>query len=130
MRTPLLVRRPSGFTLVELLVVMAIIAVLIALLLPAIQMARETARATTCKNKLKQIIIASHAAHDSYRALPPLGAETDVSVITVGPYANPNGRGNTWAFLLLPFLEQDSLSRAAAGDGGLNFEMQLSRGSK
>ena len=38
----------SGFTLVELLVVIFIIAVLIALLLPAVQQAREAARRATC----------------------------------------------------------------------------------
>jgi prepilin-type N-terminal cleavage/methylation domain-containing protein len=99
------VRFFHAFTLVELLVVIAIIGVLIALLLPAVQAAREAARRMTCANHLKQIGIAVHNFHDTFKGLPPTNPYV---VSSAGTQPSENGVLGIWA-ILFPFIEQQSL---------------------
>jgi len=60
----------AAFTLVEMIVVMAVLALLVALFLPAIQQSREAARGVTCRNHIRQLILATHAFEASYRHYP------------------------------------------------------------
>lgn len=92
----------AGFTLVELLVVLAIIGVLSSLLLPAVQMAREAARRTTCKNNMRQVALATHNFENVRRVLP---------------YATrdrlPGDDTDTWStgfIQVMPFIERDDIA--------------------
>lgn len=63
---------PGGFTMIELLVVLAILIILAMLLLPAIQGAREKGSASVCASNLRQIAGLSFAvANDLNGKLPP-----------------------------------------------------------
>jgi prepilin-type N-terminal cleavage/methylation domain-containing protein len=81
----------SGFTLVELLVVISIIALLASLLLPGLSRAREYAYFTRCKNNLRQIGIGvSIYAGDNKGRLPE-------GEISCGGNPNPGGYWGDWS---------------------------------
>jgi prepilin-type N-terminal cleavage/methylation domain-containing protein len=61
----------AGFTIVELLVVVAVIAVLAGLLLAGVGSARDSARRTTCISNLRQIGHAVRMYIDDYGDRPP-----------------------------------------------------------
>ena len=65
-----------GFTLVELLVVVAVIGILIGMLFPAVQAVRQAARKTSCNNNIRQIIIASQN-YETSNARFPMAAQED-----------------------------------------------------
>ncbi len=94
-----------AFSLVELMVVLAIIGILIALLLPAVQQARETARRFQCSNNLKQIGLALHNYHNTYKAFPPLLVHNS----TISPQTGFYSGWWSWYVRILPFVEQKPL---------------------
>ena len=100
--------RPGGFTLVELMVVIAIIGTLVGLLLPAVQSSREAARRMSCTNKLKQIAMAFHSYEAARKILPALKRSSNC---TASPYGEAGMANRSWVPDVLPYVEEESLLR-------------------
>ena len=96
----------KGFTLIEVIVVIAIIGIIVALLLPAVSKIRATALRMQSVNNLKQCALALHNFADtSGGELPTLsGRERGC----------PN-RGESLFFALLPYLEEENLYQGMKG---------------
>ncbi len=90
-------RPRGGFSLVELLAVVAILGTLVSLMLPALQSVRESARRAACSNHLRQMGIALANYESSRRAFPP-------------GHDALTGRDHAWSSFILPFIEEAQLA--------------------
>jgi prepilin-type N-terminal cleavage/methylation domain-containing protein/prepilin-type processing-associated H-X9-DG protein len=113
--TPLPARGRTGFTLIEMVVVLAISGVLMAMLLPAVQSAREAARRLECVTNLKQIGLALHRYQLTQQSLP-LGSSP-----TRYPGTGSPGARHSWSVhgQILGEMEQQTLYNAINFDWGV-----------
>ncbi|MDR3233427.1 MAG: DUF1559 domain-containing protein [Planctomycetaceae bacterium] len=111
----------TGFTLVELLVVISIISMLAGLLLPAIQAAREAGRRTACMSNQSNVAFALLNYDHTRGHLPPLraplfygGSQGGVSVAAGEALTGTSAASATfptelcWVGFLLPYVEQNN----------------------
>ena len=94
----------AGFTVIELIVVMAVIGILVALIAPAIQNAREASRRAQCQNNLRQIGIGLNA-HEAARGQYPSGS----SVPRAHPKPPVMNSSVSICYQLLPYMDQRPL---------------------
>ncbi|QEG37883.1 DUF1559 family PulG-like putative transporter [Bythopirellula goksoeyrii] len=129
MKTTTPVRR--GFTLVELLIVIAIIGTLVGLLLPAVNAARERARQGQCLNNLKELGtgLVSYATDGKgvfpgwaqLQKLDPSNSN-DLYIDTVSQRDKGNDIAISWAAKILPRLDQQGLwEQLITNNGGAGF---------
>ena len=104
----------QGFTVVELLVVVAIMGTLVGLLLPAVQQARQSAARLQCQGNLRQIGIALLSYAEARHGLPFASGRP-----RPGTVAHLEGREETgidyirpqsWAIAILPYIEEGALA--------------------
>ena len=114
--------RRTGFSLVELICVVALIGILIAMIFPAVQATREAARSTSCRNRIRQLTLGVLNYESANGIIPPgtLGfAQTvqmnrsefdDIRTNAASPYYLHKNQNTSWIAFVLPFLEQDALA--------------------
>ena len=96
-------RKQMGFTLLELLVVIAVIAVLAAITMPAVQSARITAQQAACASNMRQLGVAMLAYANDHDMRLPGTSHTEVV-------------GRTWIYTLSEYLGEVDAVRICPAD--------------
>ncbi len=126
----------SGFTLVELLVVISIIGILMALLIPAVNAARETARRNTCSTQLNNLAKAAIQYEmakkkfpgwlNNFGTFPATTMTGDPSNPEGGTVSGPHKKIGSWVVSLLPYLDAQPAYEIWTQD---KYPIQIANGS-
>jgi len=105
-------KEPAGWTIIELLIVLAILAILIGLLLAAIQKVRESAAIVSCQHNLKDLVLAVHTYHQDHHTMPPYASGRAGEIF------------GSWYIHLLPYVGNMAMyetirAGSEASDGGV-----------
>jgi prepilin-type N-terminal cleavage/methylation domain-containing protein/prepilin-type processing-associated H-X9-DG protein len=99
--------KKHGFTLVELLTVIAIIALLAAILFPVFGRVRESARRSSCQSNLKQIGLGMLQYVQDYDQKFPFAVQCNAGPDPTLCYGNNNWMG--WSVLIQPYTKSTQL---------------------
>jgi len=97
----------GGFTLYELLVILAILAILAGLMLPAVRRVREPAMRAQCTNNLK-VLMLGHSSYESTEMTATARPREHFPPGCSGPGSTPEER-LSWMTTILPYIEQAKL---------------------
>lgn len=104
-----------GFTLVELIVVVAVVATLVGLIVPAVQRARLAAARAECQSNLRQIGLALDGHVTARRAYPFVSGRPRPGSVEHLDSRPEDGAGwvrpQSWAMSILPYMEETVLAR-------------------
>jgi prepilin-type N-terminal cleavage/methylation domain-containing protein len=117
-----------GFTLIELVVVIAIIGLLIGLLIPGVQAGREDSRRAHCQNNLSQIGLAFLLHHDEFKHFPTGGWGWNWTGDPDFGFGKRQPGG--WAYNVLPFLDEAAVHDLGKGLNFTTKEKQLALGQQ
>ncbi len=135
-----------GFTLVELLVVVAIIALLISILLPALNKAQKTARNVVCQANLRQYAIFGTAYGSDNQGLLPTNGSTSGNGNVAQQYYTPEtndtlrwyerywehlgASGSDWSQVQCPIARRLLVSKGGASFNNLDYSLNIFVGGR
>jgi prepilin-type N-terminal cleavage/methylation domain-containing protein/prepilin-type processing-associated H-X9-DG protein len=107
-------KKRFGFTLIEILVVIAIIAILAAILFPVFARARENARRASCQSNLKQLGLGIKMYTQDYdERVPPI----EINAIADADATHPYG----WADAVQPYLKSTQIFQCPSEKWGARY---------